>query len=630
LRRSGSACWLFSALLVIGVGAAVARGASLPAPALWRLQLTGCAYVAGYTLDRPPPPSLPGTPVHLPLRLGHTPPSLGTARRWVRCEYRLVETRALEHIVYLPYVAPNAAVYLDGVYIGKSEGYGEPQTDSWNFPLYLRVPAVLFRPGTHELLIELVPNRRAGTELGPVWVGTNAALLPLYRWQEWLQVTGIELVTLLVGVIGALTGLLWARRRRETLFGLFALSCGIWMIRNAQFIVVRTHSLFYFALVTNAALFWLVAVLYRLSFRILERRFPRFETALFGYALLVTAAMCVAGPAHEFAVTSVGYASLLPIAVGFQLYLTWATLRSPTVLRLLLWFAALVTSLSGAYDLALMLEWIPWPGSYLMPYSSLFYAVTVGWALIDSFVKAHNEYEQLNVALDSRVRERESALRAQYDKSAALEREQVVAAERERILRDMHDGLGLQLITARRLIEKAEDPRQVVAAALDDAIDELRIAIDSMKPTVHDLLVMLGNLRYRLEPRLNAAGVSLHWKVVDAPDAIRLGPAEITEVTRIVQEIFTNAIKHSGATDMSLAVHCPEPDSVGITITDNGSGFDTSAPRYGEGLASMRRRARTIGARLEIDSKAAGTRIALTVPARELTDSTGDLAARSR
>lgn len=627
MRRSGSACWLFSAGLATALGAAVCHGASLPAP--WRLELKSCAYVAGYTLDRPPPPSLPGTPVDLPLRLGRTPPSLGSARQWVRCDYRLAETRALEYVLYLPYVSPNAAVYLDGIYVGKSEGYGEPQTDSWNLPLYIPVPAALFRPGFHELLIELVPNERAGTELGPVWVGTRAALLPLYRAQESLQVTGIELVTVLVGVIGALTGLLWARRRRETLFGLFALSCGIWMIRNAQFIVVRTHSLFYFALITNAALFWLVAVLYRLSFRILERRFPRFEAALFGYALLITAAMWVAGPAHQFAVTAVGYGSLLPIAVGFQLYLTWATLRSPTVLRLLLWLAALVTSLSGAYDLALMLEWVPWPASYLMPYSSLFYAVTVGWALIDRFVKTHNEYEQLNVALDSRVRERESALRAQYDKSAALEREQVLAAERERILRDMHDGLGLQLITARRLIEKAEDPRQVVAAALDDAIDELRIAIDSMKPTVHDLLVMLGNLRYRLEPRLNAAGISLHWKVADGPDAIRLGPAEITEVTRIVQEIFTNAIKHSGATDMSLTVHCPQPDSVGITITDNGSGFDISAARPGEGLASMKRRARHIGARLEIDSTADGTRIALTLQARELSGSTSDLTARS-
>jgi signal transduction histidine kinase len=614
LRRNGSACWIFSALLWVAAGAALASGLAHQAPSSWRLRLTRGQYLAGYTLAAPPPPSRPGIPVRLPLRLGQSPPSRGAARRWVRFAFQLPDTRSRERVVYLPYLAPNAAVYLDGLYVGKSEGYGEPQADSWNYPLYIRIPPALLRPGPHQLLIELVPHQGGATELGPVWVGTDAALLPLYRCQEWLQVTGVEAVTLLVGMIGAFAALLWVRRRRDTLFGLFALSCGIWMVRNAQFFVVRTHSLFYFAVITNAALFWLVAVLYRLSFRILGQRFPRFETAMFVFALLITVAMFVAAPAHQFAVAAAGYGALLPLGIGFQAYLTRATLRSPTVLRQLLWLAAIVTSLSGAYDLALMLEWIPWPGSYLMPYSSLFYAGTVGWALIDSFVKAHNRYEELTVALDARVRERESALRAQYERTAALERQQVVAAERDRIVRDMHDGLGLQLIIARRLIEKDAVLREQVAAALDDAIDELRIAIDSMKPTAHDLLVMLGNLRYRLEPRLKAAGISLHWNVADAPDALRLGPREITEITRIVQEICSNAIKHSGATDMSLSVHCPKPELVNITIADNGCGFDVGAARAGEGLASMRRRARTIGARLEIDSRAAGTRIAITLP----------------
>ncbi len=627
MRRNGSACWIFSTLLAVGAAAAPVRVVSRPAPALWSVQLTSGEYVAGYTRSSPPPPSAPGVPVRLPLKLGATPASRGTPLRWVRFQFQLRDTGAREHIVYLPYAAPNAAVYLDGIFIGKSDGYDEAQTNSWNYPLYIRVPAALVRPGTHQLLIKLVPHDRAITELGTVWVGTNAALLPLYRRQYWLQVTGIEVVTLLVGVIGAFAALLWVRRRREALFGLFALSCGIWMIRNAQFFVVRTYSLFYFSLITNAALIWLVAVLYSLSFRILGQRFLRFERALFGYAFLCTVAMYAAGPAHQFAVNAAAFGALLPIAIGFQVYLTWATLRSPTVLRVLLWLAAMVTSLSGAYDFALMLEWIPWPASYLMPYSSVFYAIAVGWALIDRFVRTHNEYEQLNVALDARVRDRESALRAQYDRAAKLERERVVAAERDRILRDMHDGLGLQLITARRLTETAANPRQDVASALDDAIDELRIAIDSMKPTVHDLLVMLGNLRYRLEPRLNAAGISVHWNVAAAPDAIRLGPAEITEITRIVQEIFTNVLKHSGATDISLSVHCPDPDWVGIVITDNGCGFDVGAAGNGEGLASMRRRARNIGARLEIDSSAQGTRIRLTLPARQLLEPAGGPAA---
>jgi signal transduction histidine kinase len=622
LRRNGSACWIFSVLLVIGAapgrapGADRAAGAGRPAP--W--VLTAAEYLAGYHLSVPPPPTAPGTPIRLPMSLRVGPTPAAAHLRWIRCRLRLGRPVSRELGIYLSQVKPRAAVYLNGAYLGATAGFRRGDTNSWNYPLYVRAPAMLLRPGVNLLLIELAPHAAGGVKLGPIRVGRDADLLPMYRYRLWVHVTGVEVVTLLVGLIGALAAVLWLRRRSEELFGLFALSCGIWMVRNAQFFVVHTHSLFYFGLVTDAALFWLVAVLFRLSFRILERRFPRIEAGLFAYALIATAAMYLAGPGGQDTVTPIAYGGLLPIAAAFQVYLTWATLRSPTVLRLLLWLAATVTSLTGAYDLALMLEWVPSPASYLMPYSAIFYSATVGWALIDRFVKTHNEYEQLNVALDARIRERERALSAQYAKAAGLERERAVAAERDRILRNMHDGLGLHLIAARLLVEKGGHSPEEVSAVLGDAMDELRIAIDSMAPTARDLLVMLGNLRYRLEPRLNAAGISLHWDVADTDRIASLGPMEVTDITRIVQEACTNAIKHSYATDMHLSVSLPDAQTLIITITDNGRGYDTSASREGVGIASMHKRARNIGARLEIESRPGHTRTALILPTRAAAD----------
>ena len=609
MRPRDSGCWILSALLALAAapGFAFADAGGPPATE----PLTRAEYVPGYTLARPPPSTLPGMPMSLPLRLGAAPPARGTTARWVRLSFRLPETSAEHYGVYLPYASPHAAVYLNGQYIGASEEFSVPDSDTWNYPLYIRVPAVLLHRDGNQLLIELVPHGQGITELGGVWVGSNAVLHRLYERRLWLQVIGIEVVTLLVAMMGALVAVLWVRRRGDTLFGLFALSCAIWIVRNAQFFLVHTYSLFNFAVLTDAALFWLVAVLYRLSFRILERRFARLEAGLFGYALIATAAMYLAGPMHKWLATAIAFAGLLPIGLAFQVYLTWATLRAPTALRLLLWLAAIVTSLTGAYDLALMLEWVPWPASYLMPYSALFYSLTVGWALIDRFVKTHNEYEQLNSVLEGRVEQRERALRAQYTRAAEFERERTIATERERILRDMHDGVGLHLISARRLVEKGQHSREEIAAVLGDAMDELRIAIDSMKPSAEDLLVMLGNLRYRLEPRLNASGISLHWDIAGAGETSRLGPIEVTEITRIVQEVCTNAIKHSRATDMSLAVRYLDPDIVDITIIDNGCGYDVAAVRPGEGIRNMRKRARTLGARLDIDSRPGETRIAL-------------------
>lgn len=615
MRRNGSACWIFSALLVLGaapgqasaVNAVADTGRSALPP------ISTAEYIVGYHLPVPPPLTAPGVPVSLPLNEdSHESAQI----LWIRCRLRLGTADARELAIYLPHVKPQAAVYLNGSFLGATDGFGRADADSWNYPLYVLVPAVLVRPGVNLLLIELAPQVVNGVKLGRLWFGPDDDLRPIYRRQLWVQVTGVEVVTLFVGLIGAMAAVLWLRRRNEALFGLFALSCGIWMVRNTQFFLVRTYSLFYFQLLTSAALFWLVAVLFRLSFRILERRFRRIEAGLFAYALIGTAALYLGGLARQTDLAAVGDGALLPIAAVFLVYLTRATLRSPTVLGRLLWLAAMVTTLSAAYDFALLLRWVPWPAAYLMPYSAVFYSATVGWALIDRFVKTHNEYERLNVALDARVRERESALNAQYAKAAALEGERAVAAERDRILRNMHDGLGLHLISALQLAERGAHSPQQMSAALRDALDELRIAIDSMTPTVRDLLVMLGNLRYRLEPRLQAAGISLHWNVIDTERIASLGPMEVTDITRIVQEACTNAMKHSRATDMSLSVSCAEGEALVITISDNGCGYDTRASREGVGIASMRKRARNIGASLEIESQPGQTRIILTLRTR--------------
>jgi len=601
LRRNGSACWISSALLALAAAAG-------PAYAAQGNAIGTAEYLAAYHLSVPPPPTAQGTPVALPLSEG---PQVTGQARWFRFEVRLgTGTRQLA--IYVPHVKPRAAVYLNGSFLGATDGFRLTDADSWNHPLYVLVPAVLAQPGVNLLLIEIEADVGDDFKLGPIQIGPDDDLLPVYRRQLWVQVTGVEVVTLLVGLIGAMAAVLWLRRRKEELFGLFALSCVIWMVRNTEFFVIRTQ-LASVSVLSAAALFWLVAVLFRLSFRILDRRFPRIEAALFAYAILMTAAIYFAGNAHQIAVTSIGYAALLPIAGVFLFYLTLATLRSPTVLRRLLWLAAMVTTLSGAYDLALMLRWVPWPAAYLMPYSAVFYSVTVGWALIDRFVKTHGEYEQLNVALDARVREHENALDAQYAKAAGLERERAVAAERDRILRNMHDGLGLHLISALQLVERGAHTPEQMSSVLRDALDELRIAIDSMSPTAHDLLVMLGNLRYRLEPRLHAAGINLHWNVADTDRIASLGPMEVTDITRIMQEACTNAIKHSRATEMSLSVSCTDGEALVISISDNGCGYDTRASREGVGIASMRKRARNIGARFTIESRPGQTRITLTL-----------------
>jgi len=223
------------------------------------------------------------------------------------------------------------------------------------------------------------------------------------------------------------------------------------------------------------------------------------------------------------------------------------------------------------------------------------------------------EAQRLNAALEERVREKQHELERQFETMQRLAREAAIAEERRRILADMHDGIGGQLIATLSLVEGGEAAPGQVAGALRECIDDLRLAIDSLEPTEQDLLPVLGNLRYRLEPRLKARGVALDWRVRDLPRLACLTPQNVLHVLRILQEAFTNVLKHAQATRVRVAT-ASDAHGVSIEISDDGQGFDPLAGRPGRGLASMHNRARAVGGELALRSSAEGTTLSLRLP----------------
>src|SRR5690606_24642922 len=94
-----------------------------------------------------------------------------------------------------------------------------------------------------------------------------------------------------------------------------------------------------------------------------------------------------------------------------------------------------------------------------------------------------------------------------------------------------------------------------------------------------------------------------------------LDPRSSLHILRILQEAFTNIIKHANATEIRLST-AADADSVTITVADNGQGFavDQALAGGGKGLASQQRRAQAIGAEVRWTSDAAGSRLTLRLP----------------
>ncbi len=238
-------------------------------------------------------------------------------------------------------------------------------------------------------------------------------------------------------------------------------------------------------------------------------------------------------------------------------------------------------------------------------------------------VENHLKISRLQRELEQRNSELAESMQALKDKHAEilqLQRREVLAGERERIMRDMHDGIGGQLISTLALLD-VENPDIIeISEALKTALDDLRLMIDSLDPLEgDDLAMLLGMYRARILPRLQAAGLEVAWQLSDIPHITGLGPHKVLQLLRILQEAVTNVLKHSQATKLAMLTGELESNGSGrklyIDIEDNGKGLPAPIPE-GRGLKNMKKRADSIGAKLMLGLIKEGTRVRIILPAQ--------------
>ncbi|MCB0038958.1 MAG: GAF domain-containing sensor histidine kinase, partial [Caldilinea sp.] len=204
-------------------------------------------------------------------------------------------------------------------------------------------------------------------------------------------------------------------------------------------------------------------------------------------------------------------------------------------------------------------------------------------------------------------------LRVQVERTA-------VAAERNRIARDLHDSVTQTLFSASliadvlpRLVERhpdesvrrLEDLRQLTRGALA----EMRTLLLELRPATLMEVNIEELLRQLTEAARGRARIPIEVNVsLLAP----LPPEVKVAYYYVAQEALNNVAKHARAGQVVVTLHAA-PEEVAMTIRDDGVGFDAAAvtPEH-LGLAIMRERSEAIGGQLDIDSKpGAGTTIAL-------------------
>ena len=299
-------------------------------------------------------------------------------------------------------------------------------------------------------------------------------------------------------------------------------------------------------------------------------------------------------------------------------------IRSRDLGRRVLAIGVLVMVFAGIRD-DLVLVLLPYTSAYTDPFGMIpwaryawcIFGISMAWVIAERLRKSAQEIAGMNQMLRRRLAEREAELNAVFEQQGKSGRQQATLEERQRLTRDMHDGLGSQLLGALHLAQDPGVTRDALAQQLRETLDHLKLTVDAMQDTEGDIASLLGALRYRLGPRLAAAGVHLAWSVEAMPALTGWTLQQSRDLQMILFEAFSNLIAHAGAT--RAALHAM-PDASGrhilIMLHDNGCGFDAAAAGAGRGrgTANMHARAARLNAQLQIGSTSNGTETTLTLP----------------
>lgn len=196
-------------------------------------------------------------------------------------------------------------------------------------------------------------------------------------------------------------------------------------------------------------------------------------------------------------------------------------------------------------------------------------------------------------------------------------------SERLRIAQDLHDGLGGLLTTVKahfNAIEReiANIKEMNIYAKTNQLIDEAcvevrRIAHDMVPYSLkmNGLEGVLSDIRQTVLGKGIQCDVDIH----NVKEEV-LGEQKVVMIYRIIQEVVTNALKHSGASHMLIQLVGHE-NGLNVMIEDNGKGFDVNQLLQGKGLGlkSIESRVKYLEGTLNIDSTPnQGTTINIEIP----------------
>lgn len=612
LQRPGWVALLFG--VVLGCAAWLATK-PFPLPAEeWRL-----ATAEFHRLDGA---NLTAGPVSLPHNWAKTQGGAGTGQYSITLEKSIFVDTKEDIVLFVPRFTYRLEVRLNGHMLATSAVTPSIETIARNTSMLVPLHHALWKEGKNTLELRLEARGNISGFLDTLFVGPDSALRPAHEKQLllfiWLPVV---LAALSLGM-AVILFLFWWRREGEEAYGLMGLALICDALLALNFLPVslwfdpKIHLAWHAAPVFEGALIAL-AIRRMLGLQIGWRWALLVPGAVLpllvwiaGVPFFIRSMMLVGTPLNGLLIAYISWLGLrAALREGNALGL-WLSLSTSVILLYLALDLLVITSVLGEGRILLSRSVYPLLTSVLATFMILRFVTFLN--LADNF--AHT--------LKQRVSEAEQALRASFARDQAHLQAGALASERARLMRDLHDGVGGQLVSIVASAERLDADPRAIGDAARMALRDMRLVIDAMDDVGGELMLVLATWRERAETQLRSLDIRLQLVIENEtglPTFEGLRPLHVLNILRILEEAITNVIKHSRAQNVELRLKTVKVQSGAmfgqILLRDDGKG-GVAAHSAGRGLANMAQRAATVKGALTITSDESGTLVQLDIPAK--------------
>lgn len=537
---------------------------------------------------------------------------------WYKSQIMLTSQSDAIWSIFIPHVAQNVRVFINGQWVGQGGRFAE-NSHYWNDPFFFSFSGSLLTTGSNTIAIKVRGIKVAGDNfLSQFYVAKQEDLLSAWRWYRWLRVESVAFINcILIGIFGFLT-VLWIMRKREAVYGWFALASATFFIYNLNLVIPELPVPFFaWQSINFIAIGWSVLFCILSSYNFIGLSNKKIIKII--KTMMIYGCIPLFIPNDEWIFwygINVWCLFILFITL-FYLYLAFkAFVNNAGKPELSLIITLTISNITAINDFCIQLGFFNADRPFFLHIGYFLVFMNYGWFILRRFVSALVISQSTNEQLEQRVRDKEHQLETQYQKEKIIEHETLVLKERERIMQDMHDGVGGQLVSAVSLLETNSLNVFQVKQLLRDSLNDLRLIIDSLDSSIDDVGTLLGMFRYRMEPRLKSSGISLDWNVRDVTSDCEITPQKALHLLRILQETFTNTLKHSSADKIKFTAETllnkERQQCIKITISDNGRGAEIGG--HGRGIYNMKKRANELGGKISFLTSLEGITVILTIP----------------